>query len=248
MPNGLLDLIGSDLTPDSDRWTRGYDLDSRQCAATLSLIDADCLPEIGADLIGGPDSADHFPEPVRVGMASAIIARLTRPVSCARPDDADWLATAMASRAMRERLAGVLLINAVAASDAPEIAVIGSDVADAVRAARSLWVRSVAGSRPVLHVTGRAACALIRSGDLKRHKLTGEIISAFGDRVILSTGYELGDGTVLAFYTAETVTVRLDHAQVTTVNKARGNLVMQISEGLGSAGIVPCAVVKVIAA
>lgn len=244
MANGLLDLIGSDLTPDSDQWTRGYDLDSRQCAATLSLIDAVCLPEIGADLIGGPDSADHFPEPVRVGMASAIIARLTRPVSCARPDDAEWLATAMASRAMRERLAGVLLIDAVAASDAPEISA-GTDLPDAVRAARSLWIRSVAGSRPVLHVTGRAACALIRSGDLKRHKTTGEIVSMAGDRVILSTGYELGDGTVLAFYTAETVTVRLDHAQVTTVHKTRGNLVMQISEGLGSAGIVPCAVVKV---
>lgn len=249
MANGLLDLIGSDLTPASDHWTRGWDLDPRECAVTLSLADADCIGTIGPDIIGGPDAADRFPEPVRIGVALGVVARLTRPVSCARPDDARWLAEKMASRTVQERIAGALLLDAVAASDAPEVVVIGSDVAGAVRRARTQWVRTVAGAEPVLHVNLLTMCALVRSGDLKWEN--GEMVSGIGDRVIRSDGYDMGDEvgpTVLAFYTSETVFVRLDRADVSTINDARANVVLQISDGLGSAGIAPCAVVKVVAA
>lgn len=109
-----------------------------------------------------------------------------------------------------------------------------------------MWVRSVSGGSPAVHVTAETMCDLGVAGYLSIRD-SGEVVWGLGDRVIRYLGYELGDGTVTAFWTSEAIDVRLTASNTTTVNQARTNLVMQISEGICQAWIVPCAVVRVVA-
>jgi hypothetical protein len=204
----------------ANHWQMGYKGVSRECAVSVEL-QVPCPPDSSTaawdatvtPLIGTVTSTktqyDVTPVPIRY--------YLRQSVSCEQDDDKDWFTEAVIAKtdyAVSRALVMETPTGAdtwVGAAGVQSVSLAGNTAANwrtAVAAARKLWVHSVVSrnEHPILHVPPLLAGDLLGAGLLQ---INGpeEVDSIWGDRVVISDGYD-DPATPHVFFTGEII-VRL---------------------------------------
>lgn len=243
----------------ADRWQLGYAGVSRECAAHVE-IEVPCPPDSATaawnatvtPLIGSTASRkaqyDVLPFPVR--------AFLRQDVTCEQPDDKDWFIDAfkakvdyIVSRALvmetvtgSDTWTGAAGVQTVALAATPTAANWRTSVA----AARKQWTHSVISreTHPLLHVPPLLAGELMAASLLQ---INGpeEVNSIWGDKVIISDGYD-DAATPKVFFTGEII-VRLSGVNDEggpKYNHRMNDYLLEIDQW-AAVDLAPCAIVRV---
>lgn len=245
-------LDAANVNPDDRRWMLGDNRSSRACGVQVSLEDP-CDPAI-IQMVNSNTTrpGSYYVSPF------AIRARLTRPVTCAEPDDLSW--TLAALNEVTEMALGRALVTQV--NDAAESWVGGTGVQNvviagaptptaaqlgtAISAAREQWFKTVVspGGPPILHVPPKMLIAAEASGAVK---VTGpeEVISIWGQPVVVNPGYDIAAPYI--FFTPAKPVIWLSDVddEGGAVSKAQINQTDIFANRIAAIDIPPCAIVRV---
>lgn len=245
-------LDAANVNPDDQRWEVGYNSSSRACGIQVSLEDP-CDSAI-IQMVNSNTSrpGSYFVSPF------AIRGRLTRPVTCAEPDDLSWTVDALDE--VTEMALGRALVTEV--NDLAEVFVTASAVqhvviagaptptdaqlGDAIDAAREQWFKSVVspGGPPILHVPPKMLRKAVRSGAVM---VTGpeQVISVWGQPVVVNPGYDIASPYI--FFTPAKPVVRLTDVddEGGLVSKAQINQQDIFANRIAAIDIPPCSIVRV---
>lgn len=256
----LLDAAEVEWAPRGG-WEHGWDGDSRVCGG-LHVFLSECDPEMTADVIGveGEDGEDCGYRVVPFG----IMAEFIRPVRSARDDDAEWLAAALKASAelpvsrgllVRQGRGPVLGDTWLGSPEAFEVpAPAGTDgvaLGDAISEGRAEFFRRTLGIQPILHVNPDYALQLARAQVIDINPVNGEVISAWGDPVVISEGYYDIEGqtpTPPAFWTGP-IKITLSEVNTEEITRAvRQNKAMHQVTMIAAIDTAPCAIIRIGAA
>jgi hypothetical protein len=220
---------------------------------------SECEPGVTADVIG----TDEFIETdcgYRV-IPFGIIAELDRKTIMARPDDADWLRTALRAsqeipisrgllvrQGMGAALGDTWLGNPNATSVPAPVLTDANATAAAVSEGRRIFFSKTIGIRPVLHVNPSNAVALKKAGVVELDPVNGEDRTAWGDPVVISEGYyDIPDltATPAAFWTGPLSITVSDVNAEEAIHAARRNRERYQVSMLAAIDTPPCAMVLI---
>jgi hypothetical protein len=244
-----------------DGWAGGWDGDSRVCSG-IHVYLSECDPEVTADIIGTDDflDADCGYRVIPFG----VVAELDRKTISARDDDEEWLRKALKESAEIPVARGLLvrqgwgsalgdtwLGNSNAYQVTAPTLTDGVALGDAISDGRAEFFRRTIGIRPILHVNPDYALVLSRAQVIAIDPVTGDILTAWGDPVVISEGYYDIPGmtaTPSAFWTGP-ITITLSDVnkeeviRQTRMNRERFQVTM-----LAAIDTAPCAIVRIGAA
>lgn len=242
----------------SGDWAHGWDGDSRVCSGVHVYL-SECDPDVTADVIGTDDYIEDDCG-YRV-IPFGIIAELDRKTVMARPDDADWLRSALRNAAEIPVSRGLLVRQGMGTAlgdtwlgnpnvtqvAAPDIADANA-VAGSVSEGRRIFFQNTFGITPILHVNPDNVIALRKAGVVDLDPLNGENRTAWGDPVVISDGYyDIPDLTAvpMAFWTGP-ITIKLsDVNQEEVIHSTRRNRERYQVTMLAAIDTPPCAMVRI---
>lgn len=240
-------------------WERGWDGDSRVCG-NVSIYLAECDPAVTADVLGDRDDEGVVDDCGYVVRPFGIVAQFYRNTRSAQDDDQDWLAKQFLAAAEIPVSRGLLIrqgsgdtwignpdVEQVAAPALTDTTATGAAIAEA----RRRFFRKTIGIDPILHVNPDNALALKRAGVLELDPVTGNDRTAWGDQVVISSGYYDVPGLTanpVAFYTGP-VEISLSTPRAEDVVVAvQQNKIMYQATMIAAIDTPPCAMVRVGAA
>lgn len=252
------------LPRDDGGWERGWEGDSRVCSG-IHVYLSECDPGVTADVIG----TDEFNDSdcgYRV-IPFGIIAEFDRRTVMSRPDDEDWLRTALrdsseipVSRGLLVRQTQGIQRNGdsifsdvwIGSDDAEEVPApdLGDPdtVAASISEGRRIFFAKTFGIQPILHVNPANAIALKRSGVLELDPVNGDDRTAWGDAVVISEGYyDIPDlsAVPVAFWTGPVRVTLSDVNKEEVIHASRQNRKrLQVSR-LAAVDIPPCSIVRI---
>jgi hypothetical protein len=242
-------------------WERGWDGDTRPCGG-IHVYLSECDPDATSDVIGDADTTveDCGYRVVPFG----IVATLHRQVRAEKPDDADWLATALRNgseipvsrgllvrQGMGSALGDTWLGNPLVEEVPAPALTDGNAVAAAVSDARRIFFQRTIDLSPILHVNPSNAIALKKAGVVELDPNNGDDRTAWGDPVVVSEGYyDIPDLSAVpaAFWTGP---ISITLSEVNAEDAARAvqqNRVMQQVTRIAAIDTLPCAMVRIGAA
>ena len=186
-----------------------------------------------------------------------IVADFTRTVRAARDDDQQWLEQALRDGAeipvsrgllVRQGVGDVWIGNEqVREVPAPNTGDMTA-VARAVAEARRLFFSNTLGIEPILHVHPDSAILLKKAGVVELDPANGEDRTAWGDQVVISSGYyDIPDlsRVPLAFFTGPIEITLSPVLAETLIRNVRMNKVMHQATMVAAIDTEPCAMVRI---
>lgn len=224
-------------------WMVGWEEMQRACMAQVDVADPCDLTGALTVVGGDADTVKYTIKPF------AITATMDMPVSCSAADDEGWLDKAIQS-ANEMTLTRALYtqmfmeydnwVGAVGTIESP-LSTGNFILADSTVEARNTWLETVAGERPIMHVSPYAAPGLVREGVLQITGSKGEAFSIYGDPVIIGDGY-LAEPPV---WFSGPIDIYLSAAEVYVGRETKKNQVVYVANQLAAIDIAPCEIVRV---
>lgn len=253
-------LDAAEVKTGTGDWTRGWDSEERGCGNVVVYLQH-CDTAVAADVVGDSNDLDHTDTDCGYRVIPfGIVAALVRNTRAGQEDDGDWLRKALREAAEIPVSRGLLLqqadgdtwIGNASVDEVPAPTLTDkAAVQKAVTDSRALFFSKTFALEPILHVNPGAALALKDAGVITLDPVTGDDRTAWGDKVVISEGYnDIPDLTAvpIAFWTGP-ITITLSEVnEEDLVRTTLQNKVMHQATLVAAIDAAPCAMVRIGAA